>query len=73
MKIQSPIRSTLLLCAIFLLLGPGLAVAQQAEEIDIGREEVQLRVDISEAIERDTDVANTALVFNNSGRVATVV
>jgi hypothetical protein len=73
MKIQFPIRSTLLLSAIFLLLGSSLAVGQQVEEVDIGREEVQLRVDISDAIERDTDVANTALVFNNSGRIATVV
>ena len=76
MKIQSPIHSPLLLCAIFLLLGPSVAAAQQvqqAEEVDIGREEVQLRVDISDAVARDTDIANTALVFNNSGRVAMTV
>jgi hypothetical protein len=73
MKIQSLIRSPLLLCAAFLLFGPGLVSAQQLEEIELGREEVQLRVDISDAIERDTDVVNTALVFNNSGRVETVV
>ncbi len=73
MKIQSPIFSTLLISAAALLLGSGMAAAQEVEAIDIGREEVQLRVDISDAIARDTDVANTALVFNNSGRVGTVV
>ena len=73
MTIQSLIRPILILSTALLLLGSGIAAAQQIEEVDIGREEVQLRADITDAIERDTDVANTALVFNNSGRIATVV
>lgn len=73
MKIQSLILSTLFLSAALLLLGSDMAAAQQVEAVDIGREEVQLRADITDAIERDADVANTALVFNNSGRRATVV
>jgi len=73
MKIQSLIYSALFLSAALLSLGSGRAAAQAVEEVDIGRLEVELRVDITDAIERDTDVANTALVFNNAGRVATTV
>ena len=73
MNIQSLIRSSLLLGSAFLLFSGGLAQAQKAELVDIGRDEVQLRSDVKVAIDRDTDVANTALVFNNVSRRATKV
>ncbi len=73
MTIQSLLRSSIFLSAALLLFVAGQSQAQVVEEVDIGREEVQLRVDITDAIERDVDVANTALVFNNTGRIATTV
>ncbi len=73
MTIQSLIRSVLLLSSAFLFFAGGTAQAQDAEFIDMGRDEVELRVDVKAAVDRDTDVANTALVFNNAGRKDTTV
>jgi hypothetical protein len=67
MKIQSLIHLSLFLVIVVSLVSAATGQAQEAAEVDIGRLEVELRVDITKAIERDTDVANTALVFHNSG------
>ena len=74
MKIQSPIQSALLFSATaIVLLAGGLAHAQEVEEIDVARDDSELRVELRTAIDRDTDVANTALVFNNVTSSATHV
>ena len=49
------------------------AVAQEVAQIDDARDKVELQADIRDAIERDIDVANRALVFNNASRRATTV
>jgi hypothetical protein len=69
----SPFRLLLLVSAVALLVPAGLAGAQEVAQIDDARDEVELKADIRNAIERDIDVANTALVFNNASRRATVV
>lgn len=57
--------------ALFLATLP--AAAQVAHARDDSHDPVQLRADLRDAVERDTDVANTVLVFNNvTTDVATV-
>ena len=70
---QSLFRSSLFAMTAIFLLASSAAEAQRAEAVDIARDETQLRADMIDAIERDTDVANTALVFNNASRHDTVV
>jgi len=53
--------------AAALFLSAAGAEAQTMIEMDDSRSETQLREDMKEAVDRDTDVANTALVFNNTG------
>ena len=67
MTSQLLIRSTLLTSfALLLLLAATSAAAQTVDARDDSRSESELRAEVRQAIERDTDVANTALVFNNT-------
>jgi hypothetical protein len=59
--------TTFLWVAMISMVMASTTQAQEVDEFDLGRMEVELREDITDAIERDTDVANTALVFHNSG------
>ena len=57
-----------------LLLSAGAAQAQtMLDSVDDSRSEDQLRADVKEAVERDNDVANTALVFNKTTNEVTHV
>ena len=67
---RSLIHSAVLAAAaVFLFVG--VASAQQVRTRDDSRDEEQLKVEVRQAMERDTDVANTALVFNNVGPTET--
>ena len=67
MTSQFLIRSTLFAsAALLLLLASSSASAQTVDARDDSRSETELRAEVRQAIERDTDVANTALVFNNT-------
>ena len=67
MKIQTLTRSIVFLAVSSVLAGAGLAQAQDAE-IDNARGAAELRAEVKDAVERDVDTANTALVFNNVTR-----
>lgn len=67
MKFQSLIRLSLFILMTLSLFAATTGQAQELSEVDIGRLEIELRTDITDAVERDTDVVNTALVFHNSG------
>jgi len=69
---QSPFR-ILFLAAGLLVLGSTVASAQLINARDDARTEAELKVDVRQAIERDTDVANTALIFNNTTGQDTLV
>jgi len=58
---------SIVFAAAALFLSSASAEAQTMLDMDDSRSETQLREDMKEAVERDTDVANTALVFNNTG------
>ena len=58
-------RSSLFASALLLLASAG-AQAQTVDARDDSLGETELRAELRQAIERDTDVANTALVFNNT-------
>ncbi|HEB90495.1 MAG TPA: hypothetical protein ENI85_13065 [Deltaproteobacteria bacterium] len=59
---------------VLLITLAGAAQAQQVDEIaDTGRDDIQLQADMTDAIERNVVVANTALVFTNAGRHDTLV
>lgn len=73
MPIQILIRSSLFAFVMALLFSVGLAEAQLTELVDESRDEAELRVEIKDAIARDTDLSNTVLVFNNAGRRTTYV
>jgi len=64
-------RSALLATGLLLITSP--ATAQSLASWDDSRDEAQLKLDVREAIERDTDVANTALVFNNTSSTEAIV
>ncbi len=53
---------------VALVLGAGVASAQALAmaDRDDSRSETELRVEMREAVDRDTDSTNTALVFNNT-------
>jgi hypothetical protein len=70
---DSPFRILLFASTAALLMLADLAGAQEVAEVDEARDEIELQADVRDAIDRDTDVANTALVFNNASRVATTV
>lgn len=67
MKIQTLTRSIVVLAVSSILAGAGLTQAQEAE-IDDARGAAELRAEVKDAVERDVDTANTALVFNNVTR-----
>ena len=67
------IRSTLLASTALLMLVSASAQAQTVDTRDDSRGETELRAEVRQAIERDTDVANTALVFNNTTHEAASV
>lgn len=73
MTLPSLIRSTLLASMDLALLGARLAHAQTLTSRDDSRSDVELKADVRQAVARDTDVANTALVFNNPGSDTVVV
>lgn len=75
MTLKSLIRSTLLASTALVLATAGLSQAQTiVTPDDDSRSEMELRAEVRRAIDRDTDVANTALVFNNaSSQESTVV
>ena len=57
---------SLVLAGAALLAAAAPAWAQTVVDLDESRSEAELRVDMRDAVERDTDVVNTALVFNNT-------
>jgi len=73
MTSQILIRSTLFVSTALLLLASSSASAQTVDARDDSRSEADLRAEVRQAIERDTDVANTALVFNNTTHEAASV
>jgi hypothetical protein len=73
MTLHSLFRTTLFASVLCLFLGASLASAQAIRSRDDSRGEVDLKADVRRAIDRDTDVANTALVFNNPGNQAASV
>lgn len=72
MTLHPLLRSTLFV-ATALVWTAGSASAQTVTSRDDSRGETELRAEVREAIERDTDVANTALVFNNTSTEDTTV
>ena len=62
---KSLTRSCVLVCTA-LLLGAAASQAQTPTDRDDSRGEEQLRVEVRQAMDRDTDTTNTALVFNNT-------
>ena len=58
-------RAALVLTGLLSISSP-VAAQTAAPTWDEARDEAQLKLDMRNAIERDTDVANTALVFNNT-------
>ena len=80
MKINSLSVSSLsrTIVAVLLFGSPSLAVAagtrvDDAGRLDESRPTEELEVDMRAAVDRDTDVANTALTFNNVGVSAAIV
>ncbi|MBJ21961.1 MAG: hypothetical protein GY910_19535 [bacterium] len=63
---KSLIRSTLPASMALLFMAVSISQAQTVSVQDDSRGENELRSELREAIDRDTDVANTALVFNNT-------
>jgi hypothetical protein len=72
MTLRSLIRKTLYASTALLLLA-GAASAQTVTSRDDSRGETELRAEVRDAVDRDTDVANTALVFNNTSPNETTV
>ncbi|MFK7897151.1 MAG: hypothetical protein AB8G23_14995 [Myxococcota bacterium] len=68
MQLQTLIRTALVLSLGSTFAFAAQAPAQEVSEVDDARGAVELRAEVKEAVERDTDVANTALVFNNVTR-----
>ncbi len=73
MTIQNILRISRVALATTLLIGGGIVQAQPADLVDVSRDEVQLRADMADAIDRNVAVANTALVFNNASPRDTLV
>ena len=70
-----PAPWTLIATLVVLFVATGAtAQSQTLDSRDDSRDEVELRAEVRGAVERDTDLTNTALLFNNTtGEVATVV
>lgn len=71
--LRLPLLASALLGAMAIGLFASSAAAQIVDLRDDSRDEAQLKLEVRAAVERDTDVANTALVFNNATNEATAV
>ena len=63
---------SLLTAGVMLAAGASAEFATVAS-LDDSRDDAQLKVEMRDAMRHDTDVANTALVFNNTGNSEAVV